>query len=162
MSVVSAQRFYEKGLDYCGRSLNQQLNEVNKRRFVAHFGTTPGICAYLWKAISFHLNEKDPSPRYFHLLWALLFLKLYETESVLAGIVGGVDEKTLRKWVWFMLEKIDGLKPRIIRFQNRFHGWDGQTNALISVDGSDFRACVSFWPGWYSHKVSTIRKIKPL
>ena len=150
--TVSAQTFYEKGLEYCGRSHNTHLNEVNKMRFLAHFGTTPGICAYLWKTITLH--PKDPSPKYFHLLWALLFLKLYETESVLAGMVGGVDEKTLRKWVWFMLEKIDGLKPRIIRFTNRFKGWDAHTNALISVDGADFRISVPFSRIWYSHKVS--------
>lgn len=153
--MVSAQRFYEKGLGYCGRtSVNRQLSEINKERFLAHFGTTPGICAYLWKTIQMYLNTKDPSPEYFHLLWALLFLKLYESESVLAGMVGGVDEKTLRKWVWFMLKKINGLKPSIIRFGNRFHGWDGRTNALISVDGSDFRISVSFSRIWYSHKVS--------
>ncbi len=31
-------------------------------------------------------------------------------------------------------------------------GWDGRSNCLLSVDGSDFRASLSFWRGWYSHK----------
>lgn len=39
-----------------------------------------------------------------------------------------------------------------IRFDNRFMNWDGRTNCLVSVDGSDFRACLSNWRGFYSHK----------
>jgi len=66
-----------------------------RRRFRAHYGTTPGICAFLWPRLE--VFSLSPKPEYFHLLWALLFLKLYDTEEVLAGMVGGVDEKTYRK-----------------------------------------------------------------
>jgi hypothetical protein len=35
-----------------------------------------------------------------HLLWALLFLKIYSNEATISG---GVDEKTFSKWIWAMI-----------------------------------------------------------
>ena len=52
--------------------------------------------------------------KYFHLLWALLFITLYESEQVLSGMVGGVDEKTYRKWTWIMLASICQLKQKVV------------------------------------------------
>ena len=43
-----------------------------------------------------------------HLLWALLFLKLYELEPVNASLAR-CDEKTFRKWSWLFVEAIGDL-----------------------------------------------------
>lgn len=43
-----------------------------------------------------------------HLLWTLLFMKLYSAENVLAPMCG-CDEKTFRKWVRLMMAAIGSL-----------------------------------------------------
>jgi hypothetical protein len=53
-------------------------------------------------------------------LWGLLFLKVYETDSVLAGIVGGIDEKTFRKWKWIIVKAISNLKGRVVSVFKRY------------------------------------------
>ena len=49
-----------------------------------------------------------------HLLWALLFMKVYAEESIHAGLVGGVDEKTFRKWVWIFVQEISYLEDEVV------------------------------------------------
>ena len=44
-----------------------------------------------------------------HLLWALIFLKTYSTESSLAVAIGA-DEKTLRKWIFIIIYAISDLE----------------------------------------------------
>ena len=44
-----------------------------------------------------------------HLLWALIFLKTYNAESSLAVAIG-VDEKTLRKWIFIIIYAISDLE----------------------------------------------------
>ena len=54
-------------------------------------------------------DEKLPKKaRPKHLLWTLLFLKLYDVENVLAPMCG-CSEKTFRKWVWSMMAAIGSL-----------------------------------------------------
>ena len=80
---------------YTGRSL---------RRFKATFGVTPLLCSVLWNWMDD--DQKLPegaSP--IHLLWTLMFLKLYDTEDVLS-LICRCDPKTHRKWVWLMLSAI--------------------------------------------------------
>ena len=78
----------------------------NERRFRAFFGVAPQVCAKLWSSCSVNLPS---STKPTHLLWALNFLKVYSTIEVLAAIAG-VDEKTLRKWVWCIVEELSELK----------------------------------------------------
>lgn len=83
--------------------------ETRVRRFRAFFGTTPIICSMLWSlcVTSFIAQRVMPV----HLLWALLFLKQYNTEEVNATITG-TDEKTFRKWSWLVisiLADLDGV-----------------------------------------------------
>ena len=52
-----------------------------------------------------------------HLLWALMFLKLYCSESVLCTLASegdAVDEKTLRKWVWLFLPAIADIASDVV------------------------------------------------
>ena len=63
------------------------------------------------------VNKANP----FHLFWALKFLKNYETESVCAAKFDGVDEKTLRKWVWFYISGISQLASKVVSHFNRIN-----------------------------------------
>ena len=74
------------------------------RRFNSNFGCTPSVCTSLWNRLD-ETNDLPRTARISHLLWSLMFLKVYATETVFASIFE-CDEKTLRKWIWMMIEKI--------------------------------------------------------
>jgi hypothetical protein len=61
------------------------------------------VCNELWTMLVEQGLPKQASP--IHMLWALCFMKQYAAESVLASMCD-CDEKTLRKWVWIMVEQI--------------------------------------------------------
>ena len=121
----------------------------SNRKFKAHFGVTPEVCAEVWYSI-----KKPTNARPKHLLWALLFLKLYETEDVLIAKLQVKSRETLRKWVWVMVQAIAGLSKSKIRWANRlkhdrFNKW-----CRVTIDGTDFKINEPspFSPMWYSHK----------
>ena len=77
-----------------------------KRRFPGMFGCSPHVCSIIFKYLQQQNDIEWPSslglqPK--HLLWALLFLKVYNTEEVNSSIVG-CNEKTFRKWTWKVIE----------------------------------------------------------
>lgn len=102
--------FSPKYFHCLGLSLYGILN--NHESFRAHFGTSPLICSQLWiRTISpkRHIIADGLKPD--HLLWALHFIKTYNTMYVLSAKVG-VDRKTYAKWIWIIL--------RLIRREGRF------------------------------------------
>ena len=121
-------------------------------RFRSMFGCGPSICAKLWIRISLAMEIANGGKPH-HLLWALMFLKLYCAESVLASLAGRVHEQTFRKWSWYFVDAIANLQYSIILWANRFRDDIGNV-ALVSVDGTDFEIYQwqPFWKGWYSHK----------
>lgn len=117
--MVNTFQFLKIGLNYCGQGnlcVNMEdrkpVSKTIKRRFRSHFGTTPALCAYLWDRID--KLSLPAGAKWYHLLWALLFLKLYATEEVLSGMVGGVDEKTYRRWTWEILRALSELKDKVV------------------------------------------------
>ena len=64
------------------------------RKFRAFFGTSPIVCITIWDMLLIHRPKKSKPD---HLLWALMFLKQYNIESVMAALTG-VSEKTFCKW----------------------------------------------------------------
>ena len=80
---------------------------INRRRFQANFGVTPATVSYVWDL----LLKEGNLPRGFrptHLLWTLVFLKMYACEHITSALCG-CDEKTLRKWVWIGVAKLSEL-----------------------------------------------------
>lgn len=113
-SVASVTLFEELGMAIMGRHRRGSVT-IQLRRFVALFGVEPYVCALVWHelvASSWTAFTRCPKPE--HLLWALLFLKCYPTEELLATQVGAVDEKTIRKWVWFYVEGIANLATKFV------------------------------------------------
>lgn len=43
-------------------------------------------------------------------------MKIYESESVLASMVGPVDEKTFRKWAWAFVVAISDLQDSVVSY----------------------------------------------
>ncbi|KAG9399900.1 hypothetical protein AC1031_011321 [Aphanomyces cochlioides] len=108
------------------------------RRFKSMFGVSPSIASILWKDLQPTPSDAKPC----HLLWALLFLKVYATEHVHAALCQ-VDEKTFRKWTWIM-----------ITWNRRFDLALRGANILVSLDGTDFviNEPTPFDRKWWSHK----------
>lgn len=150
MCAILAREMFKKETGYTNKT-NTKLDEEICSSLI---GTTYNVCSELWNHIdplnNLALQELHPKiqiqqahPK--HLFWALLFLKCYCTEPILTRLVGGVDNKTFRKWSWAFVDGISLLKQRIIKLENRFMGWDGLSVCLISVDGMDC-AIQEIWP----------------
>jgi hypothetical protein len=123
-------------------------------RFHSLFGTSPILCTHLWGRLDPHV-EMSMAARAKHLLWALLFLRHYGTET-LNTTVTGADEKTFRKWVWLFVFAISNLHAEVIVWDNRFNGATGLLpNHLVSVDGTHcpIQEVSPFWSGWKSFKI---------
>jgi hypothetical protein len=86
-------------------------------RWHAHFYAEPEVCAHVWSLLDIEDNLDAPDDRIAepcHLLWCLLLLKTYETEPVLSGLCGGVDEDTFSKWAWHFIEKVSYLEQEVV------------------------------------------------
>ena len=169
---VTPVEFYALGQ----RMTNQSLlrNESGKRRFLSHFGISPEVVAILWTSIHHML---PPSSLSIHLLWCLLFMKVYASESVLCGIVG-TNEKSFRQHVWIVITAISSQRNQFVSVQynlfimsstlqlltiaiffcqisltTRFNHQNGSC-CLLSVDGTDFliNEPIPFSKDWFSHK----------
>ena len=81
------------------------------RRFRALFGTSPKVCRILWDKVYEESTPRGAKPK--HLLWALLFCRVYNTEHVNASMAG-CDEKTFRKWSWVFVEAISDLQHEVV------------------------------------------------
>ena len=77
-----------------------------------------------------------------HLLWALMLLKTYETEPGIASWVGGIDEKTLRKWAWVFIEEISFLEPEVVsKYGKKNHPGQFRDASLIFGTHHSFPPC---------------------
>lgn len=114
-----AREIFEKNPGY----KNKTSAALDKEICQSLIGTTYNICSELWNHIdplhNTQLQQAHPRvnlskahPK--HLFWALVFLKVYDTESVLTRLVGGVDNKTFRNWSWAFVDGISSLKPRVV------------------------------------------------
>ncbi len=100
------------GLQLVGRSSDDYLFRI----FRSHYGCSPTVVMKCWDLMQTHKilpDEKGLKP--IHLLWALLFLKVYPTGTPLATMTKA-SEKTTRKWVWAMVESIAALEMHVVSF----------------------------------------------
>lgn len=88
MSVVRPQVFIDHAHPIMKKGKGVSTSVV-LRRFKALFGVTPLVCSVAWKKIGTNLPSKASLK---HLLWSLLFLKVYATEHCNRALTG-VDEK---------------------------------------------------------------------
>lgn len=129
----SAEDFIRHGEGILNRTIVIR-NDTFDRRWKAHFGTSPENCVTLWNMC----RPYETMPKgvmLCHLLWALLFLKLYNSEEKNAGDAGA-DEKTYRKWTWLFVEEISFQEAKTIMWESRFLGNFGN-QCLVSIDGTD-------------------------
>ncbi len=100
--AMSDALFYQIGCKYINHNTARSLY-VGVRKFKAHFGVSSRICEILWNRIN---RPRHILPK--HLLWALLFLKSYNTENIMSTILKH-DEKTIRLYVWTVIDLLADL-----------------------------------------------------
>ena len=72
------------------------------RAFSACFGLSPNLCVHVWDEI----EDALPSAMMIsHLLWVLLFLKVYGMEDTMAVMVQ-TTQKTYMKWARIIIEEM--------------------------------------------------------
>jgi hypothetical protein len=102
---------------FYGREMLRQYalsGRTETRKFRALFGCSPQIWLKLWNELDpFLTMPKGVSPK--HLLWALLMMKVYDSEDVHCSIAGGVDPTTFRKWSWLFVEALSSLDAKVVR-----------------------------------------------
>ena len=82
------------------------------RRFCAIFGCGPLVALVLSGMV---LTEPMvvSGATVVHMLWALMFLKVYGNETTMSTMAG-VDEKTFQKWAWVLIEAISDLESSVV------------------------------------------------
>lgn len=80
------------------------------RRFKAEYGCKPIVCVKVWNDLmAMQAVEYRSQSKVDHLFWCLFFLKKYPNEDEMVAKFNK-DEKTVRKWVWFYIHRIQELK----------------------------------------------------
>ena len=130
--VIKADVFERIGLEYVKNTPPQVANikrflgvsdtrsVANQRHFRAFFGASPLTCERLWTL----LNPKATMPKGvqpFHLLWGLVFMKVYATEAVHCKIVDSPDEKTFQKWFLLFVREISYLEADVVSAKQMCH-----------------------------------------
>ena len=72
------------------------MHKGDTRDFHTMFGASPEVCALCW-----NLMTIPAGGLYKHLLWALMLLKIYAKEKVLASLAD-IDRLTYRHWAWMV------------------------------------------------------------
>ncbi len=80
------------------------------QRFRALFGTSPSVFCRFWQMF---VQRRPENSKPYHMLCALMFLKVYASENDHAALAG-VDEKTYRKWQWTFARLIARLKWSVL------------------------------------------------
>ena len=96
-----------------GSIANRRFNPgsfEDMHHFRSLFGISPATCSMLWHRLQAHRPARA-QPK--HLMWALLFLKVYGTEAALSSMTRST-RKTYRKWVRKMLRSISLLAPVVV------------------------------------------------
>jgi hypothetical protein len=123
-------------------------------RFRSLFGAPSVVIAALWELIRSNVND-DVEEK--HLLWALVFLKVYaKNEEIHCAIVGFPTRKAFREKAWHIVHVIADLKDGLIRLENRFINApnDMVGRPYLTGDCSDFKVNEPFpWnKKWMSPK----------
>lgn len=93
------------------------------RMFKAWFGARPKVCACVfYKMQRYNMFKKAPArivlPKHFFM--GLHFLKNYDSEDR-ACCDFQCDQKTYRKWMWFIVECIAKLDKKIVRCEKNIY-----------------------------------------
>jgi hypothetical protein len=93
------------------REVSSGSSEKFKRRWASHFACNPLVIAVVWSLIGQEDELLEPQ----HILWAVMLLTQYSSDSDLAGKCEGVHEDTFQKWSWHYINLIASLESDVVR-----------------------------------------------
>ena len=99
--MVTPHIFQISALPIVGRTEGTNSSDF-RRALVACFSMSPIQCVHVWDEIEDGLPS---AVMISHLLWVLLFLKVYETENTMVVMVW-TTQRTNSKWVRIVIEEI--------------------------------------------------------
>jgi len=83
-------------------------------RFRGYFGVSVVVAVEAWEMMQ-ELEYLPPSPQFQHYLWALAFMRLYPANDIaLSATLGGSDPKTIRKYIWPMIQSLFDLEGVVV------------------------------------------------
>ena len=100
--LVDEARVLDAAHEILNRSGSGSLTTAD-RRFRELFGCSVTVVVILWTLIDPE-TTMEGTPCLHHLLFALIFLKVYCKESTLSTMAGVVDEKTFRNWAFLFVD----------------------------------------------------------
>ena len=81
--------------------------------FREFFGCGVLVFLSLWNMLD-RFDLIPPEGRFVHLLWTVMFLKVYANCGPLCALAGGVDPNTYMKWVWLFMDAIVELESHVV------------------------------------------------
>ena len=115
MWIIKSDNFLDMGMETMN-SFNSGSEEMKERSFKSLFEERVYVVSTLWSLLDPFNNKTMNNVEPKHILWTLMFLKLYGKEINVCSLSGGCDEKTFRKWVWKMIFEISDLEPEVVSF----------------------------------------------
>jgi hypothetical protein len=115
-NLLTTKDFEQLGLEILCKQIRRTRRPLY-RKYESFFGAWPHYCAILWNALlRSRVFDTAPASRVQprHLLMGLHFLKAYGTEERSAHTFG-CDEKTFRRWAWYILGAIAQLESEFVR-----------------------------------------------
>lgn len=112
----SMEEFRTLGLAIMGRDKAKNDGRTAfARRWKNFFGVKLEIVTHVWDNLldSQQLLKAGATKK--HLLWALLFLRIYDTEATHCRMAACLDEGTFRTWSWFFVDELARLSPTVVR-----------------------------------------------
>ena len=113
--ILSWKNFYSLGLEMVNNQVidpNSTPNRNKDLEFRSQFGVSWFVCSNVWQLLEMNFPNRKREPK--HLLWGLMFLKVYGSEKTHSSIAG-CDVKTFRKWAWNVLQDISNLETIVVR-----------------------------------------------
>ena len=84
------------------------------RRFREMFGVGPLVALTAWSMLT-TLGLLPDGGTLIRYLWALCFMKVYAKQGPMCVLCGGVDHKTLKKWVKAFVMALADLESHVVR-----------------------------------------------
>jgi hypothetical protein len=112
--ALTERDWFLKGYELVKGKAPRSMNEYTMRIFRQHFGCSPLVLYKCWGLLSedaTRINDESIVPT--HLLWTLLFLKVYGRETTNANLCR-VSDKTFRTFTWRVLYAIADLESEVV------------------------------------------------
>jgi hypothetical protein len=110
--MVDESFMFAHGLEIAGFDPGKWSIKTRTRHFKASYGCLPVVCLKIWTDVLHNLSNEDRrAAAVDHLFWTLYFLKKYPEEDLMAAKFDK-DEKTIRKWVWTCIRRLQALKDQ--------------------------------------------------